>query len=71
MAGYAVLLVGPLYSAAVNIWGSRVLPHTNIASGNSPYRTTIVANRADILRHFTYRRPRGNHDCTWSNGTQT
>jgi hypothetical protein len=22
-----------LYSAAVNIWGSRVLPHTNLASG--------------------------------------
>lgn len=25
-----------LYSAAVNIWGSKILPHTNLASGNFP-----------------------------------
>ena len=29
-----------LYSCAVNIWGSKVLPHTNLASGTSSSQLT-------------------------------
>lgn len=31
-----------LYSAVVNIWGSKVLPHTNLASGSSSSNREVV-----------------------------
>jgi hypothetical protein len=39
MLFYWLVLV---YSAAVNIWGSRVLPHTNLASG-TPLSSTGIS----------------------------
>lgn len=61
-----------LYSAAVNIWGSRVLPHTNLASGSSiEYPEDDIEPELIHHRHTPSRGTGSHHGSSGSHGSKT